>query len=113
MEREIEAMLNAVGLTNFVRHDRTLPGNPDFAFPSRNLVIFADSCFFHMCPWHVRFPSSNRKYWKDKLRRNHERDREQRKELTHRGWKVIRIWEHELRRPRRLTKKLRAVLGTT
>lgn len=78
-----------------------LPGRPDFVFPKVRLAVFVDGCFWHGCPTHGRQPSSNRGYWTVKLKRNRQRDREVSRKIKVRGWKVVRIWHHELRRNNR------------
>ena len=75
----------------------TLLGRPDFAFPVQKLAIFIDGCFWHGCPRHFQSPVSNAAFWRTKIARNRQRDRDVARRLRAKGWKVIRIWEHELR----------------
>jgi DNA mismatch endonuclease (patch repair protein) len=97
-----------------------LPGRPDFAFRSQKVAVFVDGCFWHSCPRHGRAPESNQEYWLPKLARNGRRDRRVSRILRRMGWKVIRLWEHDLandslvvRRIRRmLAKSLAPTLGT-
>ena len=89
------------------RRNFSLPGKPDFSFPARKVAVFVDGCFWHGCPRHGRFPKTRRKYWRDKILRNIERDREVNRILRRKGWKVIRIWECELKDRARLNRKLR------
>jgi DNA mismatch endonuclease (patch repair protein) len=79
------------------RRGLPLPGKPDFAFPAQKLAVFIDGCFWHGCPRHFRAPASNADFWRDKIARNSKRDREVGRLLRAKGWKVIRIWEHDLR----------------
>lgn len=72
-------------------------GKPDFVFVSKRIAVFIDSCFWHKCPLHHRQPHSNKEYWIPKLKRNEERAKEVNKDLIKEGWKVIRIWEHEIK----------------
>jgi DNA mismatch endonuclease (patch repair protein) len=81
-----------------VQHPKELPGKPDWFLPQLRLVVFADGCFFHMCPKHFIMPERNRDYWEPKLRRNRERDRQINAELKLKGFVPIRVWEHDLRR---------------
>jgi len=74
-----------------------VPGKPDFFVPELNLAVFVDGCFFHGCPLHYRAPDDNAEYWRAKLERNRNRDREVNRRLRAQGVRVIRIWEHELR----------------
>lgn len=94
-------------------HVDDLPGKPDLVVPSLRLALFADSCFFHSCPEHGRIPDSNRDYWKPKIARNVERDRETDEALASRGYEVVRVWEHELKTVRAratTTQRLRETL---
>lgn len=82
---------------------------PDFVFRSLRIALFVDGCFWHGCPEHGARPSGNRAFWLEKFRRNRARDRRDTARLKSIGWKVLRLWEHELRTKRRpaLLKKLR------
>jgi DNA mismatch endonuclease (patch repair protein) len=89
---------------------------PDVVFPRQKLAIFVDGCFWHRCPKHGTDPRSNADYWSLKLARNVERDRRTGAALRKRGWKVVRIWEHEdpsvaARRIESILLGLRAVEG--
>ena len=91
-------------------------GKPDFVFRKARVAVFVDGCFWHYCPRHGIIPKARRKYWKPKILRNVERDREVNRELRRGGWKVLRIWSCELRDRRRLPRKLRRLhdmLNTT
>ena len=72
---------------------------PDFVFPKQRVAVFIDGCFWHGCPHCYRAPKSKRRYWDAKVIRNRERDRYQRTELRRAGWKVLRAWEHQIRKP--------------
>lgn len=82
---------------------------PDFVFRSLRVAVFVDGCFWHGCPEHGARPSGNRAFWLAKFRQNRARDRRDAARLRNCGWKVLRLWEHELRTKRRpaLLKKLR------
>lgn len=71
-------------------------GNPDFINWKNKTVLFVDGCFWHKCPKHWNKPKSNRKYWLPKLDRNVLRDKEIEMAYSAVGWKVERIWEHEI-----------------
>jgi DNA mismatch endonuclease (patch repair protein) len=79
-----------------------LPGRPDFVFRRQHVCVFVDGCFWHGCPRCYRRPSSNRKYWDEKVKRNRARDRRVNQELRRRGWRVLRFWEHDLEKPNRI-----------
>ena len=72
-------------------------GSPDFIDWNRKIVIFIDGCFWHKCPRHFIEPKSNKKYWLSKLERNAMRDKEINFAYKRAGWKVTRVWEHELK----------------
>ncbi len=78
---------------------RKLPGCPDIVLPKYKTVIFVNGCFWHKhdCPRFV-WPSSNQEYWVPKIRRNVERDKINYQHLSDMGWKVIIVWECELKR---------------
>ena len=78
---------------------RKLPGTPDIVLPKYKTAIFVNGCFWHGhegCKY-FRLPKSNVEFWKEKIERNIERDRESMQALLDLGWKVVRVWECELR----------------
>jgi len=99
-ELRMMALLKANGITGWRRHWPLL-GKPDFVFRKERVVIFVDGCFWHGCPQHGRRPGQNREYWDAKMLRNKKRDRDVTRELRKRGWKVLRVWAHDLTRARR------------
>ena len=78
---------------------KKLPGCPDIVLPKYKTVIFVNGCFWHKhdCPRFV-WPSSNQDYWRPKILRNVERDNQSCKELEALSWKVITVWECELKK---------------
>ena len=78
---------------------KRLPGTPDIVLRKYKTAIFVNGCFWHKhdCPRFV-WPSSNQDYWRPKILRNVERDNQSRKELETLGWKVITVWECELKK---------------
>ena len=87
-------------------------GRPDFVFPKLKLAIFVDGCFWHGCPTHSNLPVGNAEFWARKLNSNKLRDRTVNRRLRETGWKVLRIWEHELSRKNagKLRRKLLRVI---
>jgi DNA mismatch endonuclease, patch repair protein len=73
-------------------------GKPDFIFPKLKLAVFVDGCFWHACPIHATKPKQNAEFWRAKIARNQARDRLVTRTLRAQGWRVMRIWEHELAR---------------
>lgn len=82
-------------LKGFIYQPRVF-GYPDFINYKRRIVIFVDGCFWHKCPKHFRDPKSNKKYWNLKLEKNRLRDQEINIAYKNSGWKIKRIWEHNL-----------------
>jgi DNA mismatch endonuclease (patch repair protein) len=91
------------------RRKSKLRGSPDFTFPSQKLAVFVDGCFWHGCPKHGHYPKGNAAFWRNKITRNKARDRRVTRALRAQGWRVLRIWEHELTRKneRRLLARIR------
>ncbi len=84
------------------KNDRRLPGKPDVVLPKYHTVIFINFCFWHMhegCKYFV-WPKSNTEYWRKKILTNAERDIKEQTELKGQGWKVIVVWECDLKKDR-------------
>ena len=79
----------------FRRNVRSLPGSPDIVFSRSKVAVFVDGDFWH--GW--RLPTWEYKlspFWREKLRTNRRRDQRNFKRLRSLGWKVIRVWQHQL-----------------
>lgn len=85
---------------------------PDFVFPKLRLAVFVDGCFWHGCPQHATKPRTNAAFWRKKFAANRARDVLVTRTLRRNGWRVLRIWEHELARKHeaRLVARIRRVL---
>lgn len=85
---------------------------PDFVFPKLRLAVFVDGCFWHGCPKHATQPKGNAAFWRRKFAANQERDRRVNRGLKRAGWRVLRLWEHELalKNRSRLIRRLPQVL---
>ncbi|MGD6846325.1 very short patch repair endonuclease [Rossellomorea aquimaris] len=81
----------------FRRNTKELFGQPDISIKKYKIVIFIDSCFWHQCPIHGNMPKTNSAFWKKKLERNIERDKEVEAYYKDKGWCIKRIWEHEIK----------------
>ncbi|MBQ9030703.1 MAG: DNA mismatch endonuclease Vsr [Parasporobacterium sp.] len=81
------------------KNDKRLPGKPDIVLPKYKTVVFVNGCFWHMhnCS-RARLPKSNLEYWAPKIQKNIERDQDNYKKLRNMGWKVIIVWECELKK---------------
>ena len=78
---------------------RKLPGTPDIVLPKYKTVIFVNGCFWHGhegCKY-FRLPNSNVEFWEEKIERNVARDVRNEAELKALGWRVIRVWECEIK----------------
>lgn len=95
------------------RRSSRLQGKPDFIFPKLRIAAFVDGCFWPGCPKHGTKPKTNAAFRRRKIARNRKRDREVGQALRQRGWRVLRIWEHELKNAnrRRLLARLRRHLS--
>ncbi len=114
-ELALARVLRAEGLSGWRRH-RQLTGaggawkvRPDFVFGRRRWVFFVDGCFWHGCPRHGTRPKGRAAFWRRKFAANRARDRRNTRQLRAAGWRVLRLWEHELRAAVRpaLLRKLR------
>jgi DNA mismatch endonuclease (patch repair protein) len=74
----------------------SLTVRPDFVFRKARTALFVDGCFWHGCPQHGTKPKNNRAFWQKKLTANKRRDVVVTRRLKQAGWRVVRIWEHEL-----------------
>ena len=95
-ELELARALRRVGYRP-KRHDKGLPGRPDFVFKRAKVAVFVDGDFWH--GW--RFPLWEHKltpFWREKIGKNRERDQRNFRRLRRDGWTVIRIWEHQIDR---------------
>lgn len=97
----------------FRLHRRDLPGAPDLVFAGRRAAVFVHGCFWHQhaCPSGVRRPKSNTAYWDAKLDRNRQRDETAARRLEELGWRVLVVWECELRDRALLEARLAGFLG--
>ncbi|MBX3091194.1 MAG: very short patch repair endonuclease [Cryobacterium sp.] len=108
----VRQRLHAMGLryrTN-ARPEKDLRRTADILFTRARVVVLIDGCYWHGCPDHCRMPVMNREYWEAKIARNRERDCQTTKELTRRGWRVLRFWSHE--DPDAVARKVSAAVRT-
>ena len=96
-ELALASLLRRSGLSGW-RRNQPVFGKPDFVFRQQRLAVFVDGCFWHACPVHASKPVTNRAFWRKKLARNKARDRLVNRTLRKAGWRVLRIWQHELKR---------------
>jgi DNA mismatch endonuclease (patch repair protein) len=109
-EMRLRATLARAEVRGWRVRPNDLPGKPDIVFPWQHVVVFTDGCFWHGCPTCYKAPSRNAKYWAAKISANAKRDRRVARELRSRGWSVLRIWEHALKKPATVAERIRAAL---
>lgn len=99
-ERAVRRILRAAGI-GYRLGGQGLPGRPDIVMKGRRTVVFVHGCFWHGhdCARGARKPKQNADYWTAKLARNIARDREVAAKLTHDGWRVVTVWECDLKAP--------------
>jgi len=106
-ERVVRSLLHRLGY-RFRLHRTDLPGKPDIVLPKYKSVIFVHGCFWHRhkdCKF-AYTPKSRTDFWIKKLESNANRDQKIIGELTELGWKVITVWECDLRVPDQLSRRL-------
>lgn len=81
----------------FSDHVKSIIGKPDIVFRRKKVIVFIDSDFWHGHPKRFIMPVTNYEYWSGKIARNKERDKQITKELRSSGWKVIRLWEYDIK----------------
>jgi DNA mismatch endonuclease (patch repair protein) len=95
LEKIIRSELHRMGY-RFKKHVKALPGSPDAVFTKEKVAIFIDGDFWHG----YRFPAWEHKlkdFWKQKISENRRRDQKNFRKLRRMGWRVIRVWQHEIK----------------
>lgn len=97
-ELQLRALLRAVHLTGYRVHRPDLPGRPDLSYGGPMVAVFVHGCFWHRCPHcNAPLPKSHREFWAEKFRANQDRDHRTRAALRAKGWRVVVVWECQLR----------------
>ncbi len=95
----VRRMLREMGFPGYRCDWKKAPGRPDVAFVGRRRAIFIMGCFWHRCPvCNLSVPKKNVDYWEAKFARNRERDERNLATLEEMGWKVLVLWEHQLKK---------------
>ncbi len=97
-EMRLRRLIHGMGF-RYRLHVRSLPGTPDLVFPSRRAVIFMHGCFWHRhdnCHL-ARLPKSRMDFWGQKLEANKQRDRKNEELLRKLGWRVLVVWECQMK----------------
>lgn len=110
-EIAVRKMLWGMGL-RYRLHANDLPGTPDIVFRTRKKAIFVNGCFWHQHPGCMRnrLPMTRQEFWHKKLARNIERDEENYRLLRRNGYRILVIWECQLKRGNRVLTRLRGFL---
>lgn len=99
-EMVIRRLIHGMGY-RYRLHVAKLPGKPDIVFPARGKIIFVHGCFWHRHPSAkcklARMPKSRLEFWEPKLEQNRLRDVAAQKRLKRDGWKILVIWECEIK----------------
>ena len=110
-ELAVRSLLFSLGL-RFRLHKKGLPGHPDVVLSKSQTAIFVHGCFWHRhknCRDNSN-PATNSEFWQAKFKRNIDRDARNKKELRKLGWRVLTVWECELKSPPKLERRLRRLL---
>lgn len=112
-EKIVRSLLHRLGF-RFRLHRKDLPGKPDIVLPKYSTVIFVHGCFWHRHAGCSRAstPATNQEYWLNKFDRTVKRDKKNVKELQRQGWRVVTIWECELRNLARLENRLKSAIAS-
>lgn len=95
----VRRMLREMGFPGYRLDWKKVPGHPDIVFVGRKLAIEIRGCFWHRCPvCNLSVPKKNVDYWEAKFARNRERDARNLVALEEMGWKVLVLWEHQLKK---------------
>jgi len=110
-EKTVRSLLHAMGY-RFRLHRKDLPGTPDIVLSGRKAVVFVHGCFWHghSCSRNKRQPKTNALFWARKLALNVARDMRNREELEALGWRVLVVWECEIKEVTALSERLQAFL---
>lgn len=97
LEINFKKMLSKNKIKGFRKYPKML-GNPDFASAKKRIVIFIDGDFWHGYNWKKLGKIPPKKYWQAKIEKNIRRDKKYTKQLKKEGWKVLRFWEHDIKK---------------
>lgn len=106
-EKIVRSILHRMGY-RFRLHRKDLPGNPDIVLSKHKKVIFVHGCFWHGhkdCP-RAKRPSTNKKFWNEKLTKNIDRDKKNQEKLQQAGWTPLVIWQCQIKEDQGIKEKL-------
>lgn len=96
-ELQLRRALHRIGF-RYRLNVKDLPGKPDLLFPKYGVALFVHGCFWHghQCKRGRRIPKTNTVYWREKIRKNRDRDCKNKTALEALGWRVLTVWECEI-----------------
>ncbi len=97
-EIKVRKVLHSMGY-RFRLHSKDLPGSPDIVLPKYKTVIFVHGCFWHRhqnCKY-ASTPKTRQEFWNKKFNENINRDKINQENLSSKGWKIIIVWECEIK----------------
>jgi DNA mismatch endonuclease (patch repair protein) len=101
--RRFFSSLAAAGIQGWKKNPNDVIGKPDVAFPGKRVAIFLDGCFWHGCKYcGKKLPKTNTQYWAKKIKRNCILAKMHNRKLRALGWRIFRIWEHEIAKEKSL-----------
>jgi DNA mismatch endonuclease, patch repair protein len=108
-ELQLQGLVRGLGY-HYQKNDECVPGSPDVTLTRIRCAIFVHGCFWHRhrCDAGRRVPKSNVRFWTGKFALNIARDRRVGRELRKAGWRVLVVWECQLRDHRRVARRIRA-----
>lgn len=112
-EKRVRSLVHSLGY-RYRLHQKDLPGKPDLVFRPRRKVIFIHGCYWHMhdCPNGRVVPKTNTEFWQAKRKSNKKRDRANLKALKNIGWKVLVIWECDIKNTLQLQRTVQQFLDS-
>jgi len=106
-EKTVRTLMHKMGY-RFRLHEKKLPGTPDIVLPKYRTVVFVHGCFWHRhrnCKY-AYMPKTRVKFWHEKFHSNVIHDKKIRRKLTRTGWRVIVIWECQIRNKEQVTRRI-------
>lgn len=111
-EIAVRALIHRLGFRFRKSSGQTLPGKPDIVLVRFQTAVFVHGCFWHRHPGcrYATTPGTRPEFWNAKFEANVKRDRKAIRALRAAGWRVLTVWECELRKPDRLASRLMILL---
>jgi DNA mismatch endonuclease (patch repair protein) len=94
----LRSALSKAGIRGYRLHKKGVPGRPDVIFTRNKVAVFVNGCFWHRCPLcDLPIPKTHKGFWSKKFELNVARDKRKTELLKSTGWRVLIIWECEIR----------------